>query len=154
ATLDSLNTTATPSSIIINPANGMVYAIDRSGTILKLTQSGSTTLRQGNSSVPVSSALYDPSNNEFYLAISNSTQGGVEVLDQTGKGIARLDVGVGPVAFALDSANGRIFVANQESNTVTAIDSANNKVVATISVDESPSGICYDASSNYVFETN
>lgn len=52
-----------------------------------------------------------------------------------------LGVGRGPVALAFDSIQARLYVANQNSNSVSVVDAARNQVIATIPVGEHPNDI-------------
>lgn len=144
----------TSSSLVLDPKSGVVYGLDRAGTLQPLGSSGSTISGSIESGFQAYSALFDQSNNDFYVATSNATHGRIDVLDLTGKNLGEVTVGAGPVALALDPANGEVFVASQESGTVSVIDTATNELVTTIQVDQNPSGICYDASNGYLFETN
>lgn len=59
-----------------------------------------------------------------------------------------------PVALAVNSSTGRIYVANAESDNVSVIDSASSTVIATIPVGSSPRGIAVDAAANRVYVAN
>ncbi|MEO0073811.1 MAG: YncE family protein [candidate division WOR-3 bacterium] len=57
-----------------------------------------------------------------------------------------LEVGRGPVALAFDSVQARLYVANQNSNSVSVVDAARNQVIATIPVGDHPTDIVVNPS--------
>ena len=59
-----------------------------------------------------------------------------------------------PAGVAFDPANGYIYVANSNSNTVSVINGATNNVIANISVGLNPVGVAFDSSNGYVYVTN
>ena len=59
-----------------------------------------------------------------------------------------------PVALAVNSSTGRIYVANAESDNVSVIDGAAGTVIATIPVGSTPRGIAVDAVANRVYVAN
>jgi len=62
--------------------------------------------------------------------------------------------GYQPVALAVNSSTGRIYVANAESDSVSVIDGASSSVIATIPVGSTPHGIAVDAAANRVYVAN
>ncbi len=65
-----------------------------------------------------------------------------------------ITVGVSPVALAYDSANGRMYVANQVDGTVSVISTSSNTVTDTITVGNFPIGIAYDSANGRMYVTN
>jgi len=67
--------------------------------------------------------------------------------------IATIPVGISPSALAYDSANGYVYVTNENSGNVSAIDGATNSVVGSIPVGawSSPSAVAYDDENGYVY---
>jgi YVTN family beta-propeller protein len=65
-------------------------------------------------------------------------------------------IGVGSFRFgaAFDSANGYIYVANDNSNNVSVINGATNKVIASIGVGCDPDGAAFDSANGYIYVTN
>lgn len=68
--------------------------------------------------------------------------------------IGNITVGGGPDGIAYDSAKGEIFVANFDSNNVSAINDTTNRVVATIKVGIGPFGVAYDVGKGEIFVAN
>jgi YVTN family beta-propeller protein len=56
-----------------------------------------------------------------------------------------------PVALAVNSSTGRIYVANAGSDSVSVIDGASSAVIATIAVGVAPRGVAVDAEANRVY---
>ncbi|MGC8630797.1 MAG: YncE family protein, partial [Thermoplasmata archaeon] len=53
-----------------------------------------------------------------------------------------------------DSSNGYVYVTNSNSNSVSVINGATNKVIANITVGLAPRGAAFDSSNGYVYVTN
>jgi len=105
---------------------------------------------------------FNPTNNEMYVALENSSA--VAVINAaTGKLIATIPLASGdaPFALAYDSANNMVYVANFNSNTcsppaistcsVPVIDSATNTVVANIPTPDTTNGVAVNPATNTVF---
>ncbi|MGC2111587.1 MAG: hypothetical protein WA655_18870 [Candidatus Korobacteraceae bacterium] len=67
--------------------------------------------------------------------------------------VATIPVGVIPVAAAVNSSTNKIYVVNQNSNSVTVIDGASNATV-TVPVGSTPQGVDVNASTNKIYVTN
>ena len=68
--------------------------------------------------------------------------------------VATVPVGSLPEGVAYDSAKGEVFVANDDSATVSVISDSTNAVVATVPVGSIPEGLAYDSGKGEVFVTN
>ena len=68
--------------------------------------------------------------------------------------IANITVGTNPYGVAYDSNDGRVYVANSGSNTVSVIDTKTNTVVVTIPVGTTPQGVAYDSNDGRVYVAN
>ena len=68
--------------------------------------------------------------------------------------IATVPVGTNPEGIAFDSANNRMYVANQDDDTVSVINTTTNAVDATISVGTNPDGIAFDSANNRMYVAN
>src|SRR3989442_812942 len=66
--------------------------------------------------------------------------------------IANVPVGLYPFGVAYDSGNGYVYVANQNSNTVSVINGTT--VVATVAVGSNPGAVAYDSGNGYVYVAN
>lgn len=62
-----------------------------------------------------------------------------------------ISVGGGPIAMALNPATEKIYVANQNSNSVTVIDANANSVISTIAVGKAPSAVAINAQTNTIY---
>lgn len=67
--------------------------------------------------------------------------------------VARIGVGKGPSALAVDPVTNRVFVANGYGKKLTVIDGTTEKVVATIPVGSSPGYLAVDPATNRVYVT-
>jgi YVTN family beta-propeller protein len=90
------------------------------------------------------------------LAIGAAT-GGEPAYPQDASVVTTLTVGPDgsqPVALAVNSRTGRIYVANAGSDNVSVIDGGSSTVIATIPVGSAPHGVAVDASANRVYVAN
>ena len=67
---------------------------------------------------------------------------------------AVVPVGDDPCATVYCPTNDRIYVVNENSNTVTVVNAATGDVVKEIPVGSGPSGACYDESGGYILVPN
>jgi DNA-binding beta-propeller fold protein YncE len=106
--------------------------------------------------------VYNPSNNEIYVA--EETFGAVQVLNAaTGAPITMINLtsGDAPTALAYDSNNSMIYVANDDYSTcspstnstcaIPVIDTSNNTVVANIPTPDETSDVAVNPSTNVVY---
>jgi YVTN family beta-propeller protein len=68
--------------------------------------------------------------------------------------LALAPAGSQPVALAVNSSTGRVYVANAASDNVSVIDAANSAVIATIPVGRAPHGVAVDETANRVYVAN
>ena len=68
--------------------------------------------------------------------------------------IATIPVGNRPTYLAADQKTNRIYVSNQEDDTVSVIDGNTNAVVATVKVGRSPNGIALNSKTNRIYVAN
>ena len=66
----------------------------------------------------------------------------------------RIGVGRGPVALAVNPQTNRIYVANNESGSVSVVDGAAEAVTATLDVGANPYALAVDSTSNRIFVSN
>jgi YVTN family beta-propeller protein len=82
--------------------------------------------------------------------------GGAELLivEEGAAKVRAIPTGAIPCAVALNPVTALIYVVNHGEDTVTTIDGANQRVVATIHVGKSPQGIVIDSKSNRIYVAN
>ncbi len=68
--------------------------------------------------------------------------------------IKTIKVGTNPSGEAFDSANGEIFIADSESDSVSVISGSSNSVITTIKVGTDPSTVVFDASNGKLYVLN
>jgi YVTN family beta-propeller protein len=68
--------------------------------------------------------------------------------------IATIPVGNQPIYLAADQKTNRIYVSNQEDDTVSVIDGTSNTVTATVKVGLSPNGIALNSETNRIYVAN
>ncbi len=65
-----------------------------------------------------------------------------------------IHVGTSPFDIAYDSDNGKMYVADAGSNTVSVINASTHQIIATIPVGVEPFGVAYDSGNKKVYVTN
>ena len=70
------------------------------------------------------------------------------------KQVWAVPVGNGPTGVAYDSKDGRMYVANLYSNSVSVIDTNTNTVISTLGVGTNPYGVAYDSNDGRVYVDN
>jgi YVTN family beta-propeller protein len=76
------------------------------------------------------------------------------VVEEGSTKVRAIPTGAIPCAVALNPATGLVYVVNHGEDTVTTIDGANQRVVATIHVGKSPQGIVIDSKTNRIYVAN
>jgi YVTN family beta-propeller protein len=77
----------------------------------------------------------------------------VAVMDTSGKLLASLPTGEGPVALLLDEQRNRLYVTNRGAGTVTVFDSRSNALLQTIQLPTHPNRLALDAKRNVLYVT-
>jgi YVTN family beta-propeller protein len=65
-----------------------------------------------------------------------------------------IPVGIGPSAILLNPSNGKIYTADTDGNTVTAIDCATNTVIGSIPTGNLPNALCLNTTNNKIYASN
>ena len=115
-----------------------VTYLPRTSTVTTTTASGTTENKSSSSSIATmisSSSAYS----------STCSQSEVENF---------IPVETWPYELALDPNNFKIFVTNEESKSVSVINTTNNSVIGTIAVGNYPSSIVYDPTNNEIYVGN
>jgi YVTN family beta-propeller protein len=86
------------------------------------------------------------------LAMSGLLAPSTRVLAQTV--VATVGVGVNPLGVGVNPSTGRVYVANDGSNTVSVIDGNTNTVIATVGVGSQPEGVGVNPSTGRVYVAN
>jgi YVTN family beta-propeller protein len=114
-----------------------------------------------------SGIAHHPSKPLLYAAnrVNGAVPGHIVVFNtETGQRVARVDVEMTPYDVVLDATGSRLYVANWSSRSVSVIDTASNKVVATVKVGHNPTDMvlakdgrlyvaCSNENSVYVVDT-
>jgi len=99
----------------------------------------------------------DPARRRWYTNDYDSTSNAqflVAVDQETGRVVGKAPLGGDPRQALVHPATGRIYVANQWSNTVSVIDPERLNVLATVAVGLRPSGLCFDPAGRRLYITN
>ena len=126
-----------------------VYVADQNHGVIWIIQ-GSVVSGQ-LAMLPVAWGIgYDSLNNEVYVTGVNGNA--VYAINPNGGKVTTIGVSGWPDEVAIDTDNGYAYVTDQNSNNVTVIDGATNKVVIpSISMPNIPTGIGYDWSNNEIY---
>src|SRR5437867_4985377 len=138
---------ATSVSLGVNGNQSTILVIDT------LTESISSQIVVNGS---VSDIIYDGASHELYVsttAHAGKLTGTVTIIDAlTNEVTANVEVGIAPEGLAL--ADGKIYVANSGSSSVSVIDSSSNTVVETIPVEIDPVDLAYDSTNKAIYVTD
>jgi YVTN family beta-propeller protein len=96
--------------------------------------------------------LFTPDGRSAYVA--NFSRGEVDVIDTTTYRVTNIPTAPGCRRLCISSAGDRVYAANDKGNSVSAIDTATNQVLATIPVGRGPLGIGVTPNGNEVYATN
>src|SRR2546426_1517164 len=137
---------ATSASLGVNGNQSTILVIDT------LTESISSQIVVNGS---VSDIVYNGAGHELYVSATAhaGNLGSVTIIDAlTNKVTANVEVGIAPEGLAL--ADGKIYVANSGSSSVSVIDSSSNTVVETIPVEIDPVDMAYDSTNKAIYVTD
>jgi len=76
------------------------------------------------------------------------------IVEEDPGNVSAVPTGAIPCAVALNPVTGLVYVVNHGDDTVTTIDGANHRIIATIKVGKSPQGIAIDSKSNRIYVAN
>lgn len=160
-TITYRDTGSKPLALALDSQSGNVYVVNQgsnSVTVLDAFGHVSTAVKVGDKPIALD---FNSATRRAYVA--NSVSNSVSVIDtfaHTGTGSADIyaiidtvNVGNRPVAIKSNPATGKIYVANQNSNTVSIID-ASSHAVETLPVGASPTALALDGGLNRVYVAN
>ena len=143
-------------AVAVNSKLHRLYVADRAQHTLYVLDelTGKTLATIDIGAVPVPPMRIDETTNRLYVVCS--TAQALDVIDgNTNRVLARVPVGPYPEGLSINSATGRIYVADEGENevgpgsqtgtTITAIDSRSFAVLGTLQVGLSPDGVASDA---------
>jgi YVTN family beta-propeller protein len=154
-----------PHVVITSPVNGTTI-VSSDITVTGMASSKNSTI--SNVQVSIDGSTYKPANGttswsftkhglangiHTILARAIDNLGNVGVSYGSNRVLGSpIPVGTGPVSVAYDPANGDMYVANRNNNTISVIDSNTNAVIATIPI-PTPTGIVYDSANSNIYAT-
>ncbi|MDE1819552.1 MAG: PKD domain-containing protein [Euryarchaeota archaeon] len=146
---------STPSWVLYDPGNGMVYVgqgncCGAGNTVWVVNPSTGTlvkTITTGN--LPISLA-YDSARGEVFVAEYGNAQ--VQVIDDsTNALVATIPMPDEPLSLGYDSWNGDVYVALYATNRVAVIDGATDSIVSLIGVGSGPNSAAFDPATGDVW---
>ena len=149
AAMTQTDTGSSPEAITVSPDGKTLYVADRGG---RAPEQGDTVDHEDP--VVVSPASYKASTGE--VTVINTA---LAVFDPAHAVTAQISVGIQPTALALSRDGSRLYVACSNSDQVSVVDTATNRVVETINTspapghlgDSSPNGLAVSGSGNRLF---
>jgi YVTN family beta-propeller protein len=152
-----------PQGVAYDSGMGEIFVTSYASNEVKVISDATNTVV---ATIPVGTypwgVAYDSGKGEIF--VTNAGSGNVSVIsDATNTVVASVPVGSSVAtyplyhavsAIAYDSGKGEIFVTNDQSDNVSVISDANNRVVASIPVGRYPQGVSYDGGKGEVFVTN
>lgn len=152
--------------LAVNPAGTRVYVADAyRGNVLVIDTASNTvtaTVAVKANSVNLASVAVNSDGTRVYVA--DTASGTVSVIDTASNTVtATVKVGTGPdgtpsargtVALAVNPAGTRVYVANQNTNTVSVIDTASNTVIDSVAVGVEPRSMVVNPAGTRVYVGN
>src|SRR5437899_3760631 len=89
-----------------------------------------------------------------FAYVANYSQGAVNVIDTASDQVRTIPTGAGPRRLAISPAGDRVFVTNNGADSVSAIDTQTQQVIATIPVGHKPRGIAITPSGDAIYVGN
>ena len=96
--------------------------------------------------------VFSPATKKVYAVDSSHDQ--VHIYADPGTEMRRVKVGAAPVSIAVNSVNGRVYVANAGDGTVSVLDGTSDAIVTTIPVGSHPYSIAADPATGKVYVTH
>jgi len=88
------------------------------------------------------------------LYVTRAGNAELAIVDEASESVTNIATGAGPCAVAVNPVTNLIYVVNHEDDTVTVIDGARGKALATVKVGKKPHGIVVDAKANRIYVAN
>jgi len=96
--------------------------------------------------------VFNPGTGKVYAV--DTSHGALQVYSDASKQMHRVAVGAEPVSIAVNSANGRVYVANAGDGTLTILDGISDAVVATVPIGSHPYSVAVNSASGKVYVTH
>jgi YVTN family beta-propeller protein len=96
--------------------------------------------------------VFNPGTGKVYAV--DTDHGAVHIYSDASKQMHRVPVGAEPVSIAVNSANGRAYVANAGDGTLTILDGNSDAVVATVLIGSHPYSVAVNSSTGKVYVTH
>jgi|GEM_PF-2636715 len=106
---------------------------------------------------PPVAAVWNPNNNQVYVACAPMTgDGSVVVIDPgTNQIIDEITVGANPITIVLNRSRNKLYCLNRTSNTITVINCANNQTITDINLQsQSPKDMIYNPVNDMIYVTS
>jgi YVTN family beta-propeller protein len=148
-----------PDDLVLNPRTQEVYVGSGSENGMYSVISCENHNVQTNKSTPTYALAIDPEENNLYAVSPHSNQlyiiDGSSTNNKNNDKASGVTVGAAPTAIAINQDTNRIYVANEDSNTVSVIDSINNKEVGNpVKVGAAPTAIAINQDTNRIYVAN
>ena len=149
--------------ITFDPANGHLFVSNSNATSLTVINGATDTVI--TTFTPLAGyhpegLTYDPVNGEVYVSLQNVSGGPgrqdltVAINATTYATVARMAVGVNPIGLQYDPVDGDIYVANSNSDNVSIIDGATDRVIGSLTVGNVPVQVSVDLATGELYVTN
>ncbi len=140
-----------PSAIGVNPITNKIYVANRGSDNISVIDGSSNTVVASTpvGNLPIS-VVVNPKTNMIFVYVANLFSDSVSVIDGTpgspteNQILANIDVGDAPSDIDINPNIDKIFVTNNQDNSVSVIDGSSNTEVAVINVGLSPVGLVVD----------
>jgi len=145
---DTIAVDSAPSAIGVNPNTDRLYIANQGSDTVSVIDSSTNSVL---TNIPVEnlpiSIVVDPATNNVLVFVANLFSDSVSVIDGSpgspteNQLIINIEVGDGPSTVGINPNINRVYVTNNQDDTVSVIDSSSNTELTTIDVGSSPVGI-------------
>jgi YVTN family beta-propeller protein len=143
-------------SIVVDSKRGDIYLAGYQSTKLDKLSAATPAAVAANGAVTIGihgwGIALDESKSEVYVTRSGNSE--LAIVDEASGKVTFVPTGKIPSAVAFNPATSRLYVVNHGDDTVTVIDAAARKPLATIPVGVQPQAVVVDAKSNRIYVAN
>jgi YVTN family beta-propeller protein len=138
--------------VALSEATNTVFLLGYEGGTITLLDGVSLDMHKRQAGKHAWGMAYSGENGKLY--VPRLGLGSVAVFDADSTEPSIMPAGHTPCALVIDAKNSRAYIVNYEGNTLSVVDTAKNRIVATVPVGERPQAVAFDAKLNLVFVAN
>ena len=138
--------------VALSEATNTVFLLGYEGGTITSLDGVSLNLRKREAGKHAWGITYSAEDGKLY--VPRLGMGSVAVFDADSTEPRIMPAGHTPCALVIDAKNSRAYIVNYEGNNLSVVDTAKNRIVATVEVGDRPQAVAFDAKLNLVFVAN